>query len=80
METLRKSHQLPPQCSDEHQRISDCKKLVILYRDESITTAMKDRQDVGRERSSSNPSQNQRSGIMVADFIDEHNGFLCLTD
>ena len=68
-EELRKSHKPPLQCSDEEPRVQmedEDKKLVVLYHDESIYN-MKAKGGCG--------PKTKGSGIMVADFIDEYNGY-----
>ena len=85
MEELRKTHKPPPQCSDEEPRMrveedEEKKTLVVLYHDKSIYNTNEGQSWMWAE--DDHPAllpKTKGSGIMVADFIDEHNGYLQLT-
>ena len=85
MEELRKTHKPPPQCADEEPRVrveedEEKKTLVLLYHDESIYNTNEGQSWMWAE--DDHPAllpKTKGSGIMVADFIDEHNGYLQLT-
>ena len=83
---LRESHRPPPQCSDEPPRIrreeDDGKKeLVVLYHDESIFNTNEGQTWMwGEEDRPAILPKTKGSGIMVSDFVEEHGGYLQLTD
>ena len=85
MAELSKSHKPPPQCSDEEPRVRDeadeeKKTLVVLFHDESIYNTNEGQMWMWAEED--HPAllpKTKGSGIMVAEFIDEHNGYLQLT-
>ena len=85
MEELRKTHQPPPQCSDEEPRVrlvedDEKKKLVVLYHDESIYNTNEGQTWMWAEEDHhALLPKTKGSGIMVADFVDEYDGYLALT-
>ena len=85
MEDLRKAHQPLPQCSDEEPRVrneddEDKKKLVVLYHDESIYNTNEGQSWMwGEDEHPALLPKTKGSGIMVADFIEEHAGYLAFT-
>ena len=85
MEELRKSHKPPPQCSDEEPRVrseddEEKKTLIVLYHDESIYNTNEGQTWMWAEDDhSALLPKTKWSGIMVSEFIDEHNGFLQFT-
>lgn len=86
MEDLRKTHKPPPPCADEPPRVrneeDDVKKqLVLLYHDESIYNCNEGQTWMWAE--AEKPAilpKTKGSGVMIADFIDEHEGYLRLSD
>ena len=86
MESLRNDHQPLPLCSDDAIRIRNeadesKKKLVILYHDESIYNTNGGQKWMWEEEE--HPAllpKTKGSGIMISDFVGEHDGFLRLTD
>ena len=86
MEDLREAHQPLPQCSDEEPRVrveadEDKKKLVLLYHDESIYNTNEGQSWMwGEDDHPALLPKTKGSGIMVADFVEEHSGYLALTD
>ena len=70
--------------SDESDSLtsgSESKQLVLLYHDESTFHSNEDQGWVWAEKWSQQiKPKGQGRGIMVSDFIDEHNGYLQLTD
>ena len=85
MEDLRKTHQPPPQCSDEEPRVrneddEEKKKLVMFYHDESIYNTNEGQTWMwGEDEHPALLPKTKGSGIMAADFIDEHTGYLAFT-
>ena len=85
MEDLRTTHQPPPQCSDEEPRVrneddEDKKKLVMFYHDESIYNTNEGQSWMwGEEEHLALLPKMKGSEIMVADFVDEHVGYLMFT-
>ena len=86
LEILEATHAPPPPCSDDPVRVhreedDSKKKLVLIYHDES-TFHSNDGQGWLWAEAGKQPirPKGQGRGIMVSDFIDEHNGFLALTD
>jgi hypothetical protein len=76
MAALRESHQPLPTCSDEPPRIrseSDERKkeLVVVYHDESIYNSNEGQTWMAKTKG---------SGLMVSDFIEEHDGYLSLSN
>ena len=82
---LRSSHQPPPLCSDEPPRIrqesdEDKKKLVVIYHDESIFNTNEGQTWMwGEDDRPAILPKTKGSGIMVSDFVEEHGGYLKLT-
>ena len=85
MATLQQSHKLPPACSDELPRVrqeedDEKKTLIVLYHDESVYNSNEGETWMwGEEDKPALQSKTKGSGIMVFDFIDEHDGYLCLS-
>ena len=86
LKELKQSHLPPPPCSDEMAAppppdAESRKRLVLIYHDESIFNASEGQlwmwaaEDMAVIR-----PKTKGSGIMVSDFIDQHSGFLRLTD
>lgn len=86
LDNLRSSHLPPPPCSDERAATpppdaETRKKLVLIYHDESIFNVNNGQTWVwGSEDQPFIKPKTKGAGIMVSDFIDQHNGFLRLTD
>lgn len=86
MAALRESHRPPPLCSDEPPRVRDerdegKKELVIIYHDESIYNSNEGQTWMwGEEERPALLPKTNGSGLMVSDFIDEHDGYLCLSE
>ena len=86
LKELRDMHKPPPPCSDERSATPPPdaefrKTLVLIYHDESIFTTNEGQ--LWMWASDDTPviqPKTKGSGIMVSDYIDQHNGFLCLTD
>ena len=80
LEVLEATHRPPPPVSGE--RGSDVmKRLVLLYHDESTFHSNDDQGWVWAEKWSQQiKPKGQGRGLMVSDFIDEHNGYLRLSD
>ena len=82
---LREAHRPPPTCSDEPPRIrieadDDKKELVAIYHDESIYNSNEGKTWMwGEEERLALLPKTKGSGLMVSDFIDEHDGFLRLS-
>jgi len=87
-----KTHIPPPACSDETLQSSSVPlpllpseqapwKLVLIFHDESTFHATEDQGWIWGEKGKMviRPKGQDR-GIMVSDFIDEHNGYLALTN
>ena len=83
---LKDSHRPPPPCSDERAatpplNAESMKKLVLIYHDESIFNTSEGQlwmwaaEDMAVLR-----PKTKGSGIMVSDFIDQHLGYLRLTE
>ena len=88
---LSSTHLPPPLCSDEascHAPLplsddepSPHRKLVLIFHDESIFHSNDDQGWMWGEKGKTIlKPKGQGRGIMVSDFIDEHSGFLALTD
>ena len=86
LKELKESHLPPPPCSDEPAStpppdVELNKKLVLIYHDESIFSANEGQQWMwASEDMSVLKPKTRRSGIMVSDYINQHNGFLRLGD
>jgi hypothetical protein len=86
LDDIRTVHLPPPPCSDEMAAIPPIdaetrKRLVIIYHDESIFHTNEGQTWIwGTGDHAYIQPKSKGAGIMVSDFIDEHNGFLCLTD
>ena len=84
MATLQQSIMLPPACRDEPPRVyqeedDEKKTLIVLYHDVSIYNSNEGQTWMwGEEDKPALQPQTKGSGIMVFDFIDEHDGYLCL--
>ena len=76
------THALPPPCIDEPPaQPSDKKKLVLIFHDESIFHSNDDQGWMwGEKNKIVIKPKGQGRGIMVSDFIEEHNGYLRLTE
>lgn len=85
MDELRKAHQPAPQCSDEEPRVriesdEDKKKLVVLFHDESIYNTNEGQSWMwGEDDHPALLPKTKGSGIMVSDFVEEHDGYLAFT-
>ena len=85
MDQLRQSHKPPPQCEDEEPRVrieadEEKKDLILIYHDESIYNTNEGQLWMWAE--DDHPAllpKTKGSGIMVSDFVEEHNGYLALT-
>ena len=89
---LRESHHPPPPCSDDPPRNDDPprirreedeekKELVVIYHDESIFNTNEGQTWMwGEEDRPAILPKTKGSGIMVSDFVEEHGGYLQLTD
>ena len=82
---LQVSHRPPPLCSDEPPRIrqeedDDKKELVVIYYDESIFNTNEGQTWMWGEEEPAILPKTKGSGIMVSDFVEEHGGFLRLSD
>jgi hypothetical protein len=82
MESLRDGHKPLPLRSDDTVHIRNesdetKKKFIILYHDEYTYNT---NDGNGCRRIEEHPALLQGSGIMVSDFIDECDGYLCLTN
>ena len=79
LEILESTHAPAPRVSDEPDSslTSALKRLILLYHDESTFHSNDDR---GWVWSQQIKPKGQGRGIMVSDFIDEHNGYLALSD
>ena len=84
--SLKVSHLPPPPCSDERAKTPPLdaesrKRLVLIYHDESIFNT-----NEGQTWMWATPDtpviqpKTKGAGVMVSDFIDQHRGFLQLTD
>lgn len=85
LEDLESSHLPRPACCDEEMEVlpSDpsMKKLVLLYHDESIFSVNETQTWMwGTEDKPAILPKTKGSGLMVSDFIEEHSGYLCLTE
>ena len=86
MKDLEAAHKPPPTCSDgmHPYPIGDSeapKSLVLIYHDESVFHSNDGRAYVWHEKGTAPlRPKDQGRGIMVTDFIDEHNGFLRLSE
>ena len=86
MKELRESHLPPPPCSDERAATpppdaESRKTLVLIYHDESIFNTNEGQQWMwASEDMAVIRPKSKGSGIMVSDFIDQHSGYLRLTD
>ena len=86
MDELRRTHRPPPPCTDEPPRIrqeddDEKKELVVIYHDESIFNTNEGQTWMwGEEDRPAILPKTKGSGIMVSDFVEEHGGFLKLTD
>ena len=82
----KKSHKPPPPCSDETAPVpgpdaESQKQLVLIYHDENIFTINEGQTWMwATEDAPVIQPKTKGSGIMVSDFIDQHNGYLRLTD
>ena len=83
---LKKSHKPPPPCSDETAPVpgpdaESQKQLVLIYHDESIFTINEGQTWMWATKDAPVIQPNMKgSGIMVSDFVDQHNGYRRLTD
>ena len=83
LEVLESTHAPPPPVGDEPEtNVSlSMKTLVLLYHDESTFHSNDDQGWVWAEKWSQQiKPKGQGRGLMISDFIDEHNGYLKLTD
>ena len=91
LDILASTHLPPPLCNDEpssHAPVpsssnepSPCRNLVLIFHDESIFHSNDDQGWMWGEKGKIIlKPKGQGRGIMVSDFIDEHNGYLALTD
>ena len=85
MAALRESHRPSPPCSDEPPQVRDesdegKKELVVLYHDESIYNSNEGQTWMwGEEERPALLPKTKGSGLMISDFVDEHDGFLSLS-
>ena len=86
MAGLQATHRPPPICSDEppptvrDEREEEKKDLVVIYHDESIYNSNEGQTWMwGEEERPALLPKTKGSGLMVSDFVDEHDGFLCLS-
>ena len=91
MHELELQHLPPPKCDDElrseeedderaRRTAQGAKQLVLIYHDESPYSTNDDERKVWTDGQVGHIRPKGRgSGIMVSDFIDEHNGYLRLT-
>ena len=83
---LRASYRPPPPCSDEPPRIrseedDEKEELVVIYHDESTFNTNEGQTWIwGEDDRPAILPKTKGSGIMVSDFVEEHGGFLQLTD
>ena len=83
---LKMSHKPPPPCSDEMAAVpgpdaESQKQLTLIYHDESIFNTNEGQSWMwATEDTPVIQPKTKGSGIMVSDFIEQHNGFLRLTD
>ena len=89
LEKLRQhkdTHKPPPPCSDERTATppSDAetrKTLVQIYHDESIFNTNEGQTWMwATENTPVIQPKTKGAGVMVSDFIDQHQGFLCITE
>ena len=86
LKELKESHLPPPPCSDEPAATPPLdaefkKKLVLIYHDESIFSTNEGQHWMwASEDMAVLKPKTRGSGIMVSDYIDQHNGFLRLGD
>ena len=86
LHNLRSAHKPPPQCSDEPPHVrqeedEEKKELVVIYHDESIFNTNEGQKWMwGEEERPAILPKTKGSGIMVSDFVEEHGGYLRLTD
>ena len=90
LDILASTHLPPPLCSDEFSSHADVlsdsdpspsRKLVLIFHDESIFHSNDDQGWMWGEKGKTIlKPKGQSRGIMVSDFIDEHNGYLALSD
>jgi hypothetical protein len=86
MMDLKKSHKPPPPCSDEMAPVPGPdaefqKQLVLIYHDESLFNTNEGQSWMwATEDTPVIQPKTKGSGIMVSDFIEQHNGYLRLTD
>ena len=85
MVILRELHQPPPLCSDKQPRIQnegdDKKKRVLIYHDESIFNSNESQTWMsGEEERPALLSKTKGSEVMVSDFVEEHKGYLHLSN
>ena len=85
MNILETTHAQPPQPSDEVQVFTESdsskKKLILIYHDESIFHSNDDQGWTWAEKWGQKiKPKGQGKGIMVSDFIEEYNGYLCFDD
>ena len=86
LKELRDMHKPPPPCSDERSATPPPdaefrKTLVLIYHNESIFTTNEGQLWMwASDDTLVIQPKTKGSGIMVSDYIDQHNGFLCLTD
>ena len=83
---LKKSHKPPPPCSDEMAPVpgpdaESQKQLVLIYHNESILHTNEGQTWMwATEDTPVIQPKTKGSGIMVSDFVYQHNGYLRLTD
>ena len=84
LEILSTSHAPPPLCSDEDPAFvvpSTSRKLVAIFHDESTFNSNEDQGWMWEEKGKVGlKPKDQGRGIMVSDFIEEHFGYLALTN
>lgn len=85
MEILETTHAQPPQASDEARVITEFdsskKQLVMIYHDESVFHSNEDQGWAWAEKWGQQiKPKGQGRGIMISDFIEEYNGYLCFDD
>ena len=71
----------PPVSGEPNPGPSDCRKLALNFHHESTFHSNDDQKWMWAEKGKQAiKPKSQGQGIMVNDFIDEHNGYLCLND
>ena len=81
LEALESTHAPHPPTSDEPQpEPLDRRKLVLIFHDKSTFHSYDDQGWMWAEKGKQQIKPKTQGGIMMSDFVDEHNGYLDLTD